>query len=142
MGHSLTTFLNNKKQQSSLSKLSIDMPFAAAISSASKNARRSKGGHGVSEEETTPLNPNRNDYEDIENPFKMPGEVSKFDKECVQECLTKTIFVVMLVIIVMLFFMLFWLIWAILQCSAVDRGGAVSARAPLEFCHPSRNIRS
>ena len=78
------------------------MPFAAAISSASRNARRSQGRHGVSEEETTPLNPNRNDYEDIENPFKMPGEVSKFDKECVQECLTKTIIFVIIIIIAML----------------------------------------
>ena len=91
------------------------MPFAAAISSASRNARRSQGRHGVSEEETTPLNPNRNDYEDIENPFSMPGEVSKFDKECVQECLNKTIFVVMFVI----FFMLFLLVCAILQWNGI-----------------------
>ena len=83
------------------------MPFAAAISSASRNARRSKGRHGVSEEETTSLNPNRNDNEDIENTFKMPGEVSKFDKEC----LTKTIFVVIIIIIAMFF----WLICAILM---------------------------
>ena len=74
------------------------MSFASAISSASRNARRSQGRHGVSEEETTPLN----DYEDIENPFKMPGEVSKFDKECVQECLTKTIIFVIIIIIAML----------------------------------------
>ena len=78
------------------------MPFAAAISSASRNARRSKGRHDVSKEETRPLNPNRNDYEDIENPFSMPGEVSKFDKECVQEF----IFVVMFVIFVMVFLLI------------------------------------
>ena len=74
------------------------MPSAAAISYASRNAKRSQGRHGVSEEETTPLN----DYEDIENPFKMPDEVSKFDKKCVQECLTKTIIVVIIIIIGML----------------------------------------
>ena len=53
--------------------------------------------HGVSEEETRPLNPNRNDYEDIENPFKIPGEVSK---------LYKVLFVLMLVIIAMLFLLI------------------------------------
>jgi hypothetical protein len=66
-------------------------------------------------EETTPLNPNRNDHEDIENPFKMPGEISKFDKECVQECLTITIAVLVLVIITMLF----WLFCAILQWNGI-----------------------
>ena len=88
------------------------MPFA------SKNARRSKGRHGVSMEETTPLNPNRNDYKDIENPFSMPGEVSKFDKECVQECLIKTIIVVVLII----FVMLVMLICAILQWNGIGVG--------------------
>ena len=68
----------------------------------------------------------------------MPSEVSKFDKRCVQECLIKIIIVVMLVITIMLF----WLIWAIRQCSAEDSGGAGGARAPLEFCHPGRNISS
>ena len=74
------------------------MPFAAA-----SNARRSKGGHGGSEEETRPLNPNRDDYEDIENPFGMPSEVSKLDKKCGQECLNITTTVVILVIVGMLF---------------------------------------
>ena len=74
------------------------MPFPVAI-----NARRSKGGHGGSEEETRPLNPNQNDYEDIENPFRMPSEVSKLDKKCGQECLNITIFVVIMVIYCMLF---------------------------------------
>ena len=94
------------------------MPFAAAISSASRNARRSQGRHGVSEEETTPLNPNRNDYEDIENPFKILGEVSKFDKECVQECLIKTIILVVLII----FVMLVMLICDILQWNGIGVG--------------------
>ena len=95
------------------------MPFAAAISSASRNGRRSQGRHGLSEEETTPLNPNRNDYEDIENPFKMPCAVSKFDKECVQECLIKTIIVVVIIIIAMLFL----LICAILQWNGITVPG-------------------
>ena len=70
------------------------MSFAAAI-----NARRSMGGHGGSEEETRPLNPNRDDYEDIEN----PSEVSKLDKAFfVQDCLFMTTFVVIMVIICML----------------------------------------
>ena len=89
---------------------------AAAISSAVRNARRSQGRHGVSEEETMPLNPNRNDYEDIENPLQMPDEVSKFDKECVQECLTITIAVLLFVIITMLF----WLFCAILKWNGID----------------------
>ena len=84
----MTTFLNNKKIQ--FINI-IDMPFAAAITSTTRNARRCQSGHGGSEEETRydgngnvyyhhktrPLNPNRNDYEDIENPFRMPNEVSK-----------------------------------------------------------------
>ena len=74
------------------------MPFAAA-----SNARRPKGGHGGSEEETRLLNPNRNDYEDIENPFRMPSEVSKLDKKCGLECLSITTFVVIVVIYGMLF---------------------------------------
>ena len=107
------------------------MPFAApAISSAARNARRPQlpmNSHSAArnarrfqggQEETTPLNSNRNDYEDIENPFKMPGEVSKFDKESVQECLTKTIIVIMCVIIAMLFL----LICAILQWNGIGVG--------------------
>ena len=74
------------------------MPFPVAI-----NARRPKGGHGGSEEETRPLNPNRDDYEDIENPFGMPSEVSKLDKTCCQDCLFITTFVVIIVIYGMLF---------------------------------------
>ena len=53
-------------------------------SSAARNARRFQGGHGASEEETTPLNSNRYDCEDIENPFRIPGEVSKWDQSCCQ----------------------------------------------------------
>ena len=78
------------------------MPFAAAISSAVRNARRAKGRHGVSEEETMPLNPNQNDYEDIENPFRMPSVVSKLDKEFGRECFFKTSFVVMMFIVFIL----------------------------------------
>ena len=74
------------------------MPFPVAI-----NARRPKGGHGGSEEETRPLNPNRDDYEDIENPFKMPSEVVKLDKKCGQECLSITISLAIIVIFGMLF---------------------------------------
>ena len=78
------------------------MPVAAAISSATRNARRFHG----SEEETRPLNPNRNDYEDIENPFRMPIVVSKSNKELGRECLIKTSVVVIILIMfigVMLF---------------------------------------
>ena len=109
------TFTDNfPKQKTTIQFIkTIDMPFAF------KNARRSKGRHGVSMEETTPLNPNRNDYKDIENPFKMPGKVSKFDKEFVQECLTKTIILVMLVIGVMLV----CLICAILQWNGITVPG-------------------
>ena len=53
-------------------------------SSAARNPRRFQGGHGASVEETTPLNSNRNDYEDIENPFRIPREVSKWDQSCCQ----------------------------------------------------------
>ena len=74
------------------------MPFAAA-----SNTRRPKGGHGGSEEETRPLNPNRDDYEDIENPFGTPSEVSKLDKTLfVQDCLFMTTFVIIMIIICML----------------------------------------
>ena len=79
------------------------MPFAAAISSATRDARRCQSGYGGSEEETRPLNPNRNDYEDIENPFRMPIVVSKLDKEFGKECLIKTSVVLMMFIGVMLF---------------------------------------
>ena len=73
------------------------MPFAApAISSAARNARRpqlSMNSHSAArnarrfqggQEETTPLNSNRNDYEDIENPFRITSEVSKWDESCCQ----------------------------------------------------------
>ena len=53
-------------------------------SSAARNSRRFQGGHGASVEETTPLNSNRNDCEDIENPFRIPSEVSKWDQSCCQ----------------------------------------------------------
>ena len=75
------------------------MPFAAAISSATRDARRCRSG---SEEETRPLNPNRNDYEDIENPFQMPIVVSKLDKKFGRECLIKTSLVVMTFIVFVL----------------------------------------
>ena len=96
------------------------MPFAAAITSTTRNARRCQSGHSGSEEETRydgngnvyyqnkmrPLNPNRNDYEDIENPFRMPSEVSKSNKKFGRECCFKTSLVVMtfiVFILVMLF---------------------------------------
>ena len=82
------------------------MPFAAAISSATRDARRCQSG---SEEETRPLNPNRNDYEDIENPFRMPSVVSKSNKKIGRECLIKTSVVVIMVLMfigVMLFYTL------------------------------------
>ena len=78
------------------------MPFAAAISSATRDARRCQSGHGGSEEETRPLNPNRNDYEDIENPFRMPSVVSKSNKEFGRECCFKTSLVVMTFIVFVL----------------------------------------
>ena len=79
------------------------MPPVAAITSTTRNARRCQSGHGGSEEETRPLNPNRNDYEDIENPFQKPIVVSNMKKEFGKECLIKTIVVVMMFIGVMLF---------------------------------------
>ena len=99
----LLTFSDNVSKQQ-LTKIQfikfIDMPFAAAISSATRDARRCQSG---SEEETRPLNPNRNDYEDIENPFQKPIVVSNLNKEFGKECLIKTIVVVMMFIGVMLF---------------------------------------
>ena len=102
----LLTFSDNFSKQQ-LTKIQfikfIDMPFAAAISSATRDARRCRSG---SEEETRPLNPNRNDYEDIENPFQMPIVVSKLDKKFGRECLINTSLVVIIVIMfigVMLF---------------------------------------
>ena len=74
------------------------MPSVAAITSTTRNARRCQSGHGGSEKEIKPLNPNRNDYEDIENPFQMPIVVSKLDKKFGRECLIKTSFVVIIVI--------------------------------------------
>ena len=82
------------------------MPSVAAITSTTRNARRCQSGHGGSEKEIKPLNPNRNDSEDIENPFQMPIVVSKLDKKIGRECLIKTSFVVIIVIMfigVMLF---------------------------------------
>ena len=78
------------------------MPFTATITSATRNARRCQSGHGGSEEETRPLNPNRNDYEDIENPFRMPSVVSKSNKEFGRECCFKTSLVVMTFIVFVL----------------------------------------
>ena len=49
------------------------MPSVAAITSTTRNARRCQSGHGGSKKEIKPLNPNRNDYEDIENPNAYPG---------------------------------------------------------------------
>ena len=60
------------------------MPSVAAITSTTRNARRCQSGHGGSEKEIKPLNPNRNDYEDIENPFRITSEVSKWDESCCQ----------------------------------------------------------
>ena len=98
----LLTFSDNVSKQQ-LTKIQfikfIDMPFAAAISSATRDARRCQSG---SEEETKPLNPNRNDYEDIENPFRMPSEVSKLNKEFGRECCFKTSLVVMTFIVFIL----------------------------------------
>ena len=85
------------------------MPFTATITSATRNARRCQSGHGGSEEETRPLNPNCNDYEDIENPFRMPNVVSKSNKKIGRECLIKTSVVVIMVLMfigVMLFYTL------------------------------------
>ena len=54
---------------SALSALGAGMVERAEQAAAEKNARRSQD---MSKEETTPLNPNRKDYEDIENPIQMP----------------------------------------------------------------------
>ena len=92
------------------------MPSVAAITATTRNARRCQSGHGGSEEETRydgngnvyyhhktrPLNPNRNDYEDIENPFRMPSEVSKLNKAYGRECCFKISMVVMTFIVIIL----------------------------------------
>ena len=94
------------------------MPFAAAISSATRNARKFHG-YGGSEEETRPLNPNPNDYEDVENPFQMDSVASKLDKGFGQECVSRAI-------VALIFFMvalLWWLIWTTLQWSGVELPG-------------------
>ena len=78
---------SNQDLFSSPSNLDLFVPLNYS-SSATRNARRFQGGHGASVEETTPLNSelnsNRNDCEDIENPFRIPGEVSKRDQSCCQ----------------------------------------------------------
>ena len=78
-------------------------------SSAARNARRFQGGHGASEEETTPLNSNRNDFEDIENPFRIPSEVSKWDESCCQ----------ITVVVLMLALFIFGFVCFILQWNGV-----------------------
>ena len=82
------------------------MPSAAAIISATTNARKFKSGHGGSEKETRPLNPNCNDYEDIENPFRIPSEVSKWDEPCCQ--ITVVVLMLALFIFVSVCFILRW----------------------------------
>ena len=65
--------------------LNQDLSVSLNSSSSARNARRFQGGHGASEEETMPLNSNgKNDCEDIENPFRIPSEVSKWDEPCCQ----------------------------------------------------------
>ena len=54
---------------SALSALSAGMLERAEKAAAERNERRSQD---MSKEETTPLNPNQKDYEDIENPIQMP----------------------------------------------------------------------
>ena len=73
--------------------------------SATRNARKFQSGHSGSEE-TRPLNPNRNDYEDIENPFPTTSAVSKLDKEYSPECVFKTSCVLTMLIVVMLIIIL------------------------------------
>ena len=85
------------------------MPFAAAISSAARNARRFQGCHGASVEETMPLNSNRNDFEDIENPFQIPSEVSKWNESCCQ----------ITVVVLMLALFIFGAVCFILQWNGV-----------------------
>ena len=54
---------------SALSALGAGMLERAEKAAAERIERRSQD---ASKEETTPLNPNRKDYEDIENPIQMP----------------------------------------------------------------------
>ena len=88
------------------------MPSAAAIISATRNARKFKSGHGGSEEETRPL-------EDIENPFQMPSVVSKLDKKFGQKCLFNTSFFLVMFLVVMSW----WLIMSLLQWNGVTVPG-------------------
>ena len=54
---------------SALFAIRAGMLKRAETASAERNERRFQD---VSKEETTPLNPNQKDYEDIENPIQMP----------------------------------------------------------------------
>ena len=76
---------SNQDLFSSPSNLDLFVPLNSS-SSAARNPRRFQGGRGASVEdkETTPLNSNRNNCEDIENPFRIPSEVSKRDESCCQ----------------------------------------------------------
>ena len=88
---------SNQDLFSSPSNLDLFVPLNSS-SSAARNPRRFQGGHGASVEdkETTPLNSNRKNCEDIENPFRIPSEVSKFD----ESCCTITVVVVMLALFI------------------------------------------
>ena len=67
---------------SALSALGAGIVERAEIAAAERNARRSQD---ASKEETTPLNPNRKDYEDIENQIQIPTINSIFGTSPMQD---------------------------------------------------------
>ena len=85
-----------------LSALGAGMLERAEQAAAERNARRSQN---ASIEETTPLNPNRKYYEDIENPIQMPTRNSMLD--------------LMIICVIGLAFMIFCFISATLQDNGV-----------------------
>ena len=89
---------------SALSALGAGMLERAEQAAAERNARSSQD---ASKEETTPLNPNQKNYEDIENPNQMPTRNSILGTN---ECLYLTF---------SLAFMIFIWISAILQDNGV-----------------------
>ena len=87
---------------SALSALGAGIVERAERTAAERNARRSQD---ASIEETTPLNPNRKDYDDIENPIQMPTRNSMLD--------------LMIICVIGLAFMIFCFISATLQDNGV-----------------------
>ena len=82
---------------SALSALGAGIVERAERTAAERNARRSQD---ASIEETTPLNPNRKYYEDIENPIQMPTRNSILGKRYSDECLYITFSLISLALMI------------------------------------------